>query len=128
MNSETKHPYIDHLSDREKYAPPAHNGTVNVRLTDKTFCENFELVLGRVDVGGLAERHHHEVEYQAIYVLSGMARITLGDDEPIDCGPGSIVRLPPKLDHQVVAIGDTQLEVVMVYSPPLPKRGDVPVS
>jgi len=120
-------PYIDHIDSLPKYGPPGHSGTINVRLFDKSFCENFEMVLGRVEVGGQADRHHHDVEYQAIYVLSGCTRVTLGEEDPVLCGPGSIIRLPPKLDHKGVSVGPDPLEVIIVYSPPLPVRNDEPL-
>ncbi len=120
--------YIDHMDSRQKYAPPDHAGTVNVRLTDKTFCENFELVLGRVQVGGKAFTHHHKDEHQAIYVVSGCAMVTLGTEEPVECGPGTVIRLPPLLDHHVLAVGDEPFEAIIIYSPPLPKRNDVDIA
>ena len=119
--------YIGHVDGQQKYAPPGHSGTVNVRLFDRSFCENFEMVLGRIEAGGRAERHHHDVEYQAIYVLSGCARVTLAEEDSMDCGPGSIIRIPPGLDHQVVAVGTDPLELIIVYSPPLPVRNDASV-
>jgi len=118
---------IRHQDDLEKYAPPGHGGTVNVRLFNKTFCENFEMVLGELEPGGTAERHHHDVEHQAIYVLSGKAKVTLADEEPKECGPGSVIQLPPKLDHHVLSMGPEPLKLIIVYSPPLPKRADQPL-
>ena len=110
-----------------EYAPPGHRGTVNVRLSDRSFCENFEMVLGRIDPGGQAERHHHNDEHQAIYVLSGCARVTLAEEPPVDCGPGSVINIPPNLDHHVLSAGSDTLEMIIIYSPPLPIRDDVVV-
>ena len=62
-----------------------------------------------------------------IYILSGNARVTLADDQPVECGPGSVIRLPPRLDHHVEAIGTETLEMLIVYSPPLAPRDDVDV-
>ena len=117
--------YIQHQDDLIKYSPPGHAGTVNVRLCEKTFCENFELVLGEIAPGGEAHKHHHETEHQAMYVLQGMARVTLAEEPAIDCPPGTIVRLPPKLDHHVLSLGPESLKLMIIYSPPLPKRDDV---
>jgi quercetin dioxygenase-like cupin family protein len=120
----------EHISHRDRlprYAPPGHTGTVNVRLSDRSFCESFELVLGRLEPGAEAHRHHHEREYQAMYVLKGEARVSLGDAAPVDCGPGTVVRIPPGLDHHVVNMGDEPLELMLVYSPPLAPRDDTEV-
>ena len=119
--------FILHEDMLAKYSPPGHDRTVNIRLCDRKFCDRFELVLGEIEPGGVAERHHHDTEYQAMYVLSGSARVTLADDPHVDCGPGTIVRLPPKLDHHVLSLGPDPLKLMIVYSPPLPKRGDVSV-
>ena len=112
-------PNIQHLDDLDTYEPPGHAGTVNRRLVDRSFGGGFELVLGRVEPGGLAERHHHTDEAQAFYIIAGEADLTLGDGPTTRCGPGTVVRIPPKLDHKVVSVGDRELEVIIVYSPPL---------
>jgi quercetin dioxygenase-like cupin family protein len=113
---------IEHLDDLAGYVPPGHSGTRNHRLTDRAFCPGFEMVLGQVEPGGEAERHHHDREHQAMFVLGGHCTVTLGDAAPQACGPGTIVRIPPGLDHHVRSDGDEALRVLIVYSPPLPPR------
>lgn len=120
--SSTASPLIEHLDDLARYVPPAHSGTENRRLSDRHFCPGFELVLGEVAPGGEAQRHHHDAEHQVIYVLDGSCLVTLGDAAPRRCTPGSVVRIPPGLDHHVHNDGDVTLRVVLVYSPPLPPR------
>jgi quercetin dioxygenase-like cupin family protein len=119
---------IKHIDDLPVYGPPGHSGTRNVRLVDREACGRFEMVLGEIAPGGVAEPHSHAVEYQAMYVVSGIGEVTLGDAAPVDCGPGSIVNIPPGLMHKVVAKGEEPLKLVIVYSPPLPPRDDVPLS
>lgn len=111
-------------ADLPHYAPPGHSGTVNVRLTDSSFCTGFEMILGTLEPGAVAERHHHEHEYQAMYVLSGEARVTLGSNAPQTCSSGTAIRIPPGLDHHVSNAGSKPLELLIVYSPPLPPRED----
>ena len=118
---------ICHQDDLDPYSPPGHGGTVNLRLFDKSFCENFEMILGEIAPGGEAHKHHHDVEHQAMYVLSGLAQVTLGEEDPVSCGPGAVVKLPPKVDHHVLSLGPEPLKLIIVYSPPLPKRNDTPV-
>lgn len=118
---------IEHVENMAKYAPPDHQGTVNVRLVDKSFCGSFEMNLGRVVPGGEAEPHLHDTEHQIFYVLKGECEVTLGDDDPVRCGPGSLVRIPPKLLHRVVAVGDETMEGIIIYSPPLGPRDERPV-
>ena len=115
-------PLIERIEDMARYAPPSHVGTQNIRLVDRDFCGTFELVRGLVQPGGEAEPHYHEKEHQVFYVVSGRAEVTLGADAPEICGPGTIVRIPPRLPHRVVAAGPEPLEVLIVYSPPLPAK------
>ncbi len=119
---------ISHQNELEQYAPPDHVGTVNVRLADKDFCDAFEMVLGTVKPGGEAEPHYHENEHQIIYILHGHAEVGLGDDPIRMCGPGDVIRIPPMLEHSIVAVGEEDYQCVIIYSPPLAARNDVPVS
>ena len=38
-----------------------------------------------------------------------------------------MVRIPPGTVHEVIATGDVPLKLLIVYSPPLPQRADVPL-
>lgn len=118
---------ISHIDDLPRYAPPNHGGTINIRLFDRLFCENFEMVLGELEPGGQAHRHNHQTEHQAMYVLSGFAKVTIEDEEPVLCEAGAIVRFPPRVNHHVLSLGPGPLKLIIVYSPPLAKRDDRPV-
>ena len=128
MSDSLSQTLISHKDDLDAYSPPGHGGTVNVRLFDKTFCPNFEMVLGVIEPGGAADKHHHETEHQAMYVLAGSAEVTLGEEGSVTCGPGAVIRLPPKVDHHVLSAGTEPLQLMIVYSPPLPKRDDKPLT
>ena len=119
--------HIQHIDSMARYAPPDHQGTVNVRLVDKSFCGRFEMNLGTVAPGGEAEPHLHDTEHQIMFVVAGECDVTLGDDDAVRCGPGTVVRIPPKLLHRVVAVGERALEAIIVYSPPLGPRDERPV-
>ena len=119
--------HIQHIDDMARYAPPDHQGTVNVRLVDKDFCGRFEMNHGTVEPGGESEPHLHETEHQVFFVLEGECEVTLGDDDPVRCGPGTIVRIPPTLMHRVVAVGERAMKGIIIYSPPLGPRDERPV-
>lgn len=125
MNNPLTAQLITHRDNLPAYSPSGHAGTVNVRLTDRSFCENFECVLGEIAPGGVADRHHHDLEHQAMYVLSGVAQVTLDDEAPAICQPGAVIKLPPGVDHHVLSVGPEPLQLLIVYSPPLPPRDDV---
>ncbi|HEX6141643.1 MAG TPA: cupin domain-containing protein [Geminicoccaceae bacterium] len=116
---------IERVDDLPVYAPPGHSGTRNVRLVDRDFCGRLEMVLGRLEPGGRAEAHAHPDHHQVIYVVAGEAEVRLGDDPPAACGPGTVIRIPPGLVHEVRATGAVTLELIVLYSPPLPPRDDV---
>ncbi|MCB1739372.1 MAG: cupin domain-containing protein [Gammaproteobacteria bacterium] len=118
---------IAHLDDLPRYAPPDHQGTVNVRLVDKTFCGSFEMNHGTVQPGGEAEPHLHQTEHQIFYVLEGACDVTLGEAPPVRCGPGTVVRIPPGLLHRVVVVGESPMKGIIIYSPPLGPRDERPV-
>ena len=118
---------IQHLSELAGYSPPAHSGTVNRRLVGREFGAGFEMILGRVDPGGEASRHHHVEETQIVYILKGEADIALGEDAARRCGPGTVIRIPTGLAHEVVAAGDEPLECLVLYAPPLGPHGFVEV-
>ena len=120
-------PAIEHTDDLPVYAPPGHSETRNVRLVDTDFCGRFEMILGEIAPGGAADRHSHAVEHQVIYVLDGTAEVRLGDAPAQACGPGSVIRIPPGVEHEVTVAGETLLKLIVVYSPPLPPRDDRPV-
>ena len=118
---------IEHVSELPAYSPPAHSGTVNRRLVGREFGAGFEMVLGQLAPGGEASRHYHVEEAQIVYILKGEADVALGDDKPRRCGPGTVIRMPKGLTHEVVTAGDQVLEVLVLYAPPLGPHGFVEV-
>jgi quercetin dioxygenase-like cupin family protein len=118
---------IQHVSELPTYSPPAHSGTVNRRLVGREFGAGFEMILGQVAPGGEASRHYHVEEAQVVYILKGEADIALGDDGPRRCGPGTVVRIPKGLTHEIVTVGDAALECLVLYAPPLGPHGFVEV-
>jgi mannose-6-phosphate isomerase-like protein (cupin superfamily) len=113
---------IQHVSDLPAYSPPAHAGTVNRRLG-----AGFEMILGRIAPGGEASRHYHVDEAQIIFVLKSEADVVLGDEAPCRVGPGTVIRIPKGVTHEVVTAGNETLEVLVLYAPPLGPHGFVEV-
>jgi quercetin dioxygenase-like cupin family protein len=116
---------IEHVSELPAYSPPAHSGTVNRRLVGREFGAGFEMILGLVAPGGEASRHYHVDETQIVYILKGEADIALGDEAARRCGPGTVIRIPKGMLHEVVTVGDKALECLVLYAPPLGPQGFV---
>ncbi len=114
-------PHIETLIDIATYQPENHSSTTNRRLVSARDCPDFEMVHGTLKPGGVAERHFHDVSYQAMYVLGGMAEISLGEQAPERVSAGAVVRIPPGLSHEVTSLGPDDLELLIVYSPPISK-------
>lgn len=119
---EAMKPYIKHVSDLQRYAPPGHYGTENVRLVEKDFNGAFEMILGTLAPGAEAHRHAHETETQICYVIEGEMEVTFGSEPPVTCPAGTVVGIPPKLDHHFLNSGDSPLKLIVLYSPPLKPR------
>jgi quercetin dioxygenase-like cupin family protein len=111
--------YIVTADEVPAYVPPLHSGTVNRRLVgrDGQGSTAVEVVLGVVEVGGIAERHTHEVE-QVMYILEGRARVEVGG-EARECHPGTACFFPPGVAHRVESIGPGPLRALVIYAPPL---------
>lgn len=61
-----------------------------------------------------AHAHHNE---QMVLVLSGRVRLFVGQDaEPVELGPGDMMRLPPHMVHGGEALEDCRL--IDAFSPP----------
>ena len=107
------------LFDLPTYSPPGHSGTTNRRLVLADEAQHFEMVHGSIEPGGIAEEHYHSNSYQSIYILGGKAEIILNQSDKKICGEGEIINIPPYAYHYVKSIGESPLEMVIVYSPPI---------
>jgi quercetin dioxygenase-like cupin family protein len=111
--------YIVRPEDVPAYSPPLHAGTVNRRLVGKDVngSTRVEVVLGTLEPGGLAERHSHDVQEQAIYMVEGRALVEIGDSIKEEVGPGTACFFPAGMPHRVEAL--TPARILVIYAPPL---------
>lgn len=111
--------YIVRAEDVAPYLPPMHAGTVNRRLVgrDVNGSTRVEVVLGVLEPGGVARRHLHDAEEQALYVLEGRALVEVGDTVKEEVGPGTACFFPAGVAHRVEAL--TPMKALVIYSPPL---------
>lgn len=107
------------LFDLPTYTPPGHSGTTNRRLVLANEAQHFEMVHGSIEPGGVAEEHYHSNSYQSIYILSGKAEVILNKSDKKTCMKGEIINIPPNAYHYVKSIGESALEMIIVYSPPI---------
>jgi quercetin dioxygenase-like cupin family protein len=96
-----------------------HAGTVNRRLVGEEVngSRQVEVVLGVLEPGGVAERHSHDAQEQALYVLEGRALVEIGTDLKDEVGPGTACFFPVGVAHRVEAL--TAMKALVIYAPPL---------
>ncbi len=77
-------------------------------------------------VGSMIPDHKHEDSEELMYIVSGRARLVIEDGQEVyEIGPDTAIYSPIGVTHRLENIGDTELKLVWVYSPPLPHhRGD----
>ncbi|HET7876665.1 MAG TPA: cupin domain-containing protein [Methylomirabilota bacterium] len=119
--------YIVRASDVPPYSPPLHAGTVNRRLVgrDVNGSTQVEMVLGTLEPGGVAERHSHDAQEQALYILEGRALVEVGDSIKEEVGPGTACFFPAGMPHRFEAL--TPVRALVIYAPPLERStSDMP--
>ena len=71
----------------------------------------------KIDPGSRSNRHKHPDHEEVFYVVSGHGQITVGiESDSIE--PGSLILVPPGLEHVLFNDGDETLKVLSVVSPP----------
>lgn len=111
--------FIVRPEDVPPYLPAMHAGTVNRRLVgrDVNGSIHVEMVLGVLEPGGVAERHSHDAQEQAMYILEGRALVEVGDSITEEVGPGTACFFPAGMRHRFQAL--TAVKTLVIYAPPL---------
>ena len=73
------------------------------------------LVMNWLEPGMETNPHSHPFE-QVVYIVQGQMRFVVGDDV-IEGGPGSLIRIPPSVEHYGEPIGDEPVLNLDVFSP-----------
>src|SRR5581483_5939441 len=67
-------------------------------------------------VHAMPQRHHHEVDFQMVYVLKGWIKFDYEGVGEVTLTPGSCVHQPPGIRHTELAHSD-DLELIEIVSP-----------
>lgn len=115
---------IDKIKGRVTTIP----GTVRT-LKDILVTENTTTHLGIIPPGQVTSRHNHPNSEELVYVVQGIGNVTIGKEEKekpedvaLEYRQNCLVYIPKGLYHQYRNIGDRNLILFVVYSPP----GEVP--
>ncbi len=105
MNQEVNSPFLRNIDDLSVYEPPGHWGTYNRRLVEGREAGAYEMILGTMEPKGGSQRHMHQRNHQAMFIISGEAVIELEDASPRRCPAGSVVQIPPALNIRSTPAG-----------------------
>ncbi|MBI5029193.1 MAG: cupin domain-containing protein [Chloroflexi bacterium] len=76
------------------------------------------LSLVRLEPGGEIPPHTHAQSTETVYVLSGRGMCRIGSEE-FNLEPGVCCYAPPDMTHLVCNTGDSVLEAISIFNPPL---------
>jgi len=118
-----KRPIIVKVADVEgvKKDPPRVS---RLLLSGKNVgAKNASMGLNITAVGSMIPDHKHEESEELMYIISGRGRLVIEDGEEVyEVGPDTAIFSPMGKMHRLENIGDTELKLVWVYSPPLPEH------
>lgn len=118
-----KRPIIVRVADVEgvKKDPPRVS---RLLLSGKNVgAKNASMGLNITEVGSMIPDHKHEESEELMYIISGRGRLVIEDGEEVyEVGPDTAIFSPMGKMHRLENIGDTELKLVWVYSPPLPEH------
>jgi quercetin dioxygenase-like cupin family protein len=73
------------------------------------------MVMNWLEPGMETNPHSHPCE-QVVYIVQGQMKFHIGDDI-IEGGPGSLIRIPPNVQHYGEPLGDEPVLNLDVFSP-----------
>ena len=98
-----------------------HRDFENVRiktLETRASHPGISLHIMRIDIGAEMTSHTHGKEIETLYITSGRGILTMGHAQAA-CSEGFCASIPPGTVHALRNIGDTPLDLVAVFNPPL---------
>ena len=77
--------------------------------------EDVLLVMNWLQPGMETRPHSHPFE-QVVFIVKGRMKFHVGDDV-LEGGPGSLIRIPPDVEHYGEPVGDEEVLNLDVFSP-----------
>jgi oxalate decarboxylase/phosphoglucose isomerase-like protein (cupin superfamily) len=63
------------------------------------------------------DRHNHPDAEEILYVLSGVGKQMVGDEEPFDVSAGDVIFVPTGVFHSTLNTGWETLRLIAIYNP-----------
>lgn len=79
--------------------------------------EHFAMGLEEIDTNSEIPIHSHSEAEEIIFVFGGQGKAFV-DDEVADLKPGTVIYIPPKVEHRFVNTGNEPLWITWTLSPP----------
>lgn len=76
-----------------------------------------QLVVMSIPVEGEVGEETHEHVEQTLYIVSGVCKVVLNDEEHVVSG-GDVVVVTPGTKHNFINVGEEQVKIITTYSPP----------
>jgi quercetin dioxygenase-like cupin family protein len=73
------------------------------------------MVMNTLEPGMEINPHSHPFE-QAVYIVQGKVRFHIGG-EVFEGGPGSVIRIPPNIEHYAEPFGDEPVLNLDIFAP-----------
>jgi mannose-6-phosphate isomerase-like protein (cupin superfamily) len=86
------------------------SGLASDQRTDRS------LALVRYSIKGYSQPHYHNERTEDYYIISGKAKVIV-DGKVNELVPGESITIPPKHKHQVISIGEQNLEMMVKCTP-----------
>jgi mannose-6-phosphate isomerase-like protein (cupin superfamily) len=100
------------------------SGTANVDLVSELGCTEMCPRVWDLAPGDAMSYHRQREQEEFYYVLSGPARIRIGE-ERIDVPEGTAMRIPPETSRQILNDTDDEHRWLVISAPPVENDGEV---
>jgi quercetin dioxygenase-like cupin family protein len=121
-SADTKKELVTTTMRAPAYVNPAGNFEERMLIRkENTGDPSFYMGRGIFQPGAEVPEHVHSNELEAVYVISGTGKVTIGK-QSYDIGPGSAVYVPPNTPHSFTNNGKEPVEVIHMYSPGGPEE------
>jgi len=104
--------YLMYADEVDWQAHPAGHPGVEMKIlrSQKDFTYKESIAFVRIAVGGAVLPHVHEEEDDNLYILSGRAKMRVGN-EKFDIGPEAQITVPAGMEHEIFDV----VEEILFY-------------
>ena len=112
------HPVAD-LGDPDDYRPNSSMAFVfDPEQADGAYVAGLTLICEEIAVGDRIPLHTHPTVEEIVYIDSGSAEITVGEEKRV-VGAGGIAFIPPRTPHETRNVGKTAVHLHAIFSTPI---------